>query len=234
MKLFSFIPNTFTLLNLFFGCIAVVHGIYGDLKSLAFFVVLGLICDFFDGFFARLFKIDSKFGIQLDSLSDLVTFGMTSSIVMLNLIGNSSFVLNNSSHSLISLTPYLAFIITLASSYRLAKFNINSINTEFVGLPTPANAILIVFIPVFFEQINKLHYLENIFFLISIIIISSYLLVCDLKMFSLKLKNLKFKENRLVFVFIALSIVLFLTFKMAAFPLTILLYIFINLFRIKI
>ena len=233
MKLFSFIPNAFTLLNLFFGCIAVVYGINGDLKTLAFFVVLGLICDFFDGFFARLFKVDSKLGIQLDSLSDLVTFGMTSSVVMLNLIENSFFY-NNSSHYLISLFPYVAFIITLASSYRLAKFNINSSNSEFIGLPTPANAILIVFIPVFFEQINKMYYLENIIFLTSIIVISSYLLICDLKMFSLKLKNLKFKENRLVFAFIALSILLFLTFNMGAFTLIILLYIFINLFRTKI
>ncbi|MDA0757859.1 MAG: CDP-alcohol phosphatidyltransferase family protein [Bacteroidetes bacterium] len=233
MKLFSFIPNAFTLLNLFFGCIAVVYGINGDLKTLAFFVVLGLICDFFDGFFARLFKVDSKLGIQLDSLSDLVTFGMTSSVVMLNLIENSFFY-NNSSHYLISLFPYFAFIITLASSYRLAKFNINSSNSEFIGLPTPANAILIVFIPVFFEQINKMYYLENIIFLTSIIVISSYLLICDLKMFSLKLKNLKFKENRLVFAFIALSILLFLTFNMGAFTLIILLYIFINLFRTKI
>ena len=233
MKLFSFIPNAFTLLNLFFGCIAVVYGINGDLKTLAFFVVLGLICDFFDGFFARLFKVDSKLGIQLDSLSDLVTFGMTSSVVMLNLIENSFFY-NNSSHYLISLFLYFAFIITLASSYRLAKFNINSSNSEFIGLPTPANAILIVFIPVFFEQINKMYYLENIIFLTSIIVISSYLLICDLKMFSLKLKNLKFKENRLVFAFIALSILLFLTFNMGAFTLIILLYIFINLFRTKI
>ena len=233
MKLFSFIPNALTLLNLFFGCIAVVYGINGDLKILAFFVVLGLICDFFDGFFARLFNVDSKLGVQLDSLSDLVTFGMTSSIVMLNLIENSSFYINSSNY-LISFIPYFAFAITLASSYRLAKFNISSINTEFIGLPTPANAILIVFLPVFFEQINKTHYLDNTIFLISIIVVSSYLLVCNLKMFSLKLKNLKFKENRLVFIFISLSVLLFLIFKLGAFTLIVILYIFINLFRSKI
>ena len=233
MKLFSFIPNALTLLNLFFGCIAVVYGINGDLKILAFFVVLGLICDFFDGFFARLLNVDSKLGVQLDSLSDLVTFGMTSSIVMLNLIENSSFYINSSNY-LISLSPYFAFAITLASSYRLAKFNISSINTEFIGLPTPANAILIVFLPVFFEQINKTHYLDNTIFLISIIVVSSYLLVCNLKMFSLKLKNMKFKENRLVFIFISLSVLLFLIFKLGAFTLIVILYIFINLFRSKI
>ena len=97
MKIFNFIPNFLTLSNLFFGCVAVVYGVMGDLEKLALFVSLGIICDFFDGFFARLLKVDSKLGVQLDSLSDLVTFGLTSSIVMLNLIGSSSFFIDNPS-----------------------------------------------------------------------------------------------------------------------------------------
>ena len=72
MKIFNFIPNFLTLSNLFFGCIAVVYGVMGDLEKLALFVSLGLVCDFFDGFFARLLKVDSKLGVQLDSLSDLI------------------------------------------------------------------------------------------------------------------------------------------------------------------
>jgi|TARA_B110000914_G_scaffold224171_1_gene241307 CDP-diacylglycerol--serine O-phosphatidyltransferase len=232
MKLFSFIPNAFTLLNLFFGCVAVVSGLSGNLEHLLLFVVLGLVCDFLDGFFARLLKVNSVLGMQLDSLSDLVTFGMTSSVVMFLLIQKSELVLDNTSN-FISYLPYFSFLITIASSYRLAKFNINSDQSVFVGLPTPGNAILIVFIPFLFEQFNKSYYLENTFFLISIVIASSYLLVCNMKMFSLKLKNLKFNENRLVFIFITLTILLFIFFKIAAFPLTIILYILFNLFRIK-
>ena len=100
MKIFNFVPNFLTLSNLFFGCIAVVYGVMGDLEKLALFVSLGLVCDFFDGFFARLLKVDSKLGVQLDSLSDLITFGLTSSIVMLNLIGSSAYVIENSSNYL--------------------------------------------------------------------------------------------------------------------------------------
>jgi CDP-diacylglycerol--serine O-phosphatidyltransferase len=232
MKLFSFIPNAFTLLNLFFGCVAVVLGLSGNLEYLLLFVVLGLVCDFLDGFFARLLKVNSTLGVQLDSLSDLVSFGMTSSVVMFLLIQKSELVLDNTSN-FISYLPYFAFLITIASSYRLAKFNISSDQSSFIGLPTPANAILIVFIPFLFEQFNKTYYLENTYFLISIVIVSSYLLICNMKMFSFKLKSLKFNDNRLVFIFVSLSILLFVFFKVAAFPLTIILYLLFNLFRIK-
>jgi CDP-diacylglycerol--serine O-phosphatidyltransferase len=232
MKLFSFIPNAFTLLNLFFGCVAVVLGLSGNLEYLLLFVVLGLVCDFLDGFFARLLKVNSTLGVQLDSLSDLVSFGMTSSVVMFLLIQKSELVLDNTSN-FISYLPYFAFLITIASSYRLAKFNISSDQSSFIGLPTPANAILIVFIPFLFEQFNKTYYLENTYFLISIVIVSSYLLICNMKMFSFKLKSLKFNDNRLVFIFVSLSILLFIFFKVAAFPLTIILYLLFNLFRIK-
>ena len=98
MKLFSFIPNAFTLLNLFFGCVAVVLGLSGNLEYLLLFVVLGLVCDFLDGFFARLLKVNSTLGVQLDSLSDLVSFGMTSSVVMFLLIQKSERVLDNTSN----------------------------------------------------------------------------------------------------------------------------------------
>jgi|TARA_B100000795_G_scaffold12969_1_gene8975 CDP-diacylglycerol--serine O-phosphatidyltransferase len=232
MKSFSFIPNAFTLLNLFFGCVAVVLGLSGNLEYLLLFVVLGLICDFLDGFFARLLKVNSTLGVQLDSLSDLVSFGMTSSVVMFLLIQKSELVLDNTSN-FISYLPYFGFLITIASSYRLAKFNISSDQSSFIGLPTPANAILIVFIPFLFEQFNKTYYLENTYFLISIVIVSSYLLICNMKMFSFKLKNLKFNDNRLVFIFVSLSLLLFVFFKIAAFPLTIILYLLFNLFRIK-
>ena len=232
MKIFNFIPNFLTLSNLFFGCIAVVYGVMGDLEKLALFVCLGIICDFFDGFFARLLKVDSKLGVQLDSLSDLVTFGLTSSIVMLNLIGSSSFVIDNSSNFIISLLPVSAFLITISSSYRLAKFNLSSVSeTNFSGLPTPANAILIVFLPQFIERFQLELFFENIVVLMILVFISSYLLISNHKMFSLKISNLKLSQNKAIYTLFFSSVILLIYFGLASFTLIIILYIVLNLLR---
>ena len=232
MKIFNFIPNFLTLSNLFFGCIAVVYGVMGDLEKLALFVSLGIICDFFDGFFARLLKVDSKLGVQLDSLSDLVTFGLTSSIVMLNLIGSSSFVIDNSSNFIISLLPVSAFLITISSSYRLAKFNLSSVSeTNFSGLPTPANSILIVFLPQFIERFQLELFFENIVVLMILVLISSYLLISNHKMFSLKISNLKLSQNKAMYTLFFSSVILLSCFGLASFTLIIILYIVLNLLR---
>ena len=231
MKLLKFIPNFLTLTNLFFGCLAVYYGIMGDLETLAYLVLAGMFCDFFDGFFARQFKIDSQLGIQLDSLSDLVTFGLTSSIVILQLIESSSFVVNNSSSSYVKFVPFLAFLITVASSYRLAKFNVNSIDSNFKGLPTPANALLIVFIPFFIDYFEISALFQNIYLLVFLVLISSYLLVSNQAMFSFKLKNLSFKENKLIYFFILLSILLIAIFGFASIPIIVVIYIITNYLR---
>ena len=231
MKLLKFIPNFLTLTNLFFGCLAVYYGIMGDLETLAYLVLAGMFCDFFDGFFARQFKIDSQLGIQLDSLSDLVTFGLTSSIVILQLIESSSFVVNNSSSSYVKFVPFIAFLITVASSYRLAKFNVNSIDSNFKGLPTPANALLIVFIPFFIDYFEISALFQNIYLLVFLVLISSCLLVSNLNMFSFKLKNLSFKENKLIYFFVLLSILLIVIFGFASIPIIIVIYIITNFLR---
>ena len=231
MKLQKFIPNFLTLTNLFFGCLAVYYGIMGDLETLAYLVLAGMFCDFFDGFFARQFKIDSQLGIQLDSLSDLVTFGLTSSIVILQLIESSSFVVNNSSSSYVKFVPFIAFLITVASSYRLAKFNVNSIDSNFKGLPTPANALLIVFIPFFIDYFEISALFQNIYLLVFLVLISSYLLVSNQAMFSFKLKNLSFKENKLIYFFVLLSILLIAIFGFASIPIIVVIYIITNYLR---
>ena len=231
MNLLKFLPNFFTLTNLFVGCVAVVFGIIGDFETLAILVSVGLVCDFFDGFFARLLKIDSSLGIQLDSLSDLVTFGLTSSVVIMNFIGNSTYVTENSSNIIISNLPYFAFLIAIASSYRLAKFNIAKYSNEFKGLPTPANAVFIVFLPFFIERFNLSDLFENIYFLFLIVCFSSYMLISNHKMISLKLTNFNFKENKLLLILIICSIILLAFFGLASMPIIILLYIFLNLLR---
>jgi len=236
MKFLWFLPNTFTFLNLFFGCVAVVIGLNGDLDGLAVFVLFGLVCDFLDGFFARILNVKSKLGVQLDSLSDLVTFGLTSSIVMFSLLSNSTYINDSNPDSYIKLIPYLSFLIIIASSYRLAKFNLDNNDSYFKGLPTPANALMIVFLPYFFENhlfSNYVVFLENSFNLIFIIIISSYLLISNLEMPSLKLKGFFTTRNKSRDLFLIISGSLLIGFKLAAFPIIIIIYILLSLFRVK-
>ena len=239
MKYAKFIPNLFTFLNLFFGCVAIVQGLKGDLFLLAIFVLLGIICDFFDGFFARILKVNSQLGVQLDSLSDLVTFGITPSIVMFSYLSNSDFILENSSHYLVKFVPYLSFIITIASSYRLAKFNLDNSLNHFKGLPTPANALFIVFLPFFFELefiSNYSNLLENTVFLLIIISFFSYLLISNIEMPSFKVSLSEFfiKNKILKSLFILFSIGLLSWLSLGGFSPLILAYIVLGFLRIKL
>jgi CDP-diacylglycerol---serine O-phosphatidyltransferase len=151
---------------------------------------------------------------------------------MLNLIGSSSFVIDNSSNFIISLLPVSAFLITIASSYRLAKFNLISVSeTNFSGLPTPANAILIVFLPQFIERFQLELFFENIVVLMILVLISSYLLISNHKMFSLKISNLKLSQNKAIYILFFSSVILLIYFGLASFTLIIILYIVLNLLR---
>ena len=239
MKFAKFIPNLFTFLNLFFGCVAIVQGLKGDLFLLAIFVLLGVVCDFFDGFFARILKVNSQLGVQLDSLSDLVTFGITPSIVMFSYLSNSDFILENSSHYLVKFVPYLSFIITIASSYRLAKFNLDNTLNHFKGLPTPANALFIVFLPFFFELeliSNYSNLLENTVFLLIIISFFSYLLISNIEMPSFKVSLSEFfiKNKILKSLFILFSIGLLSWLSLGGLSPLILAYIVLGFLRIKL
>ena len=122
-------------------------------------------------------------------------------------------------------------MITVASSYRLAKFNVNSIDSNFKGLPTPANALLIVFIPFFIDYFEISALFQNIYLLVFLVLISSYLLVSNQAMFSFKLKNLSFKENKLIYFFVLLSILLIAIFGFASIPIIIVIYIITNFLR---
>lgn len=138
------IPNIITLLNLFCGCIAVIFAIQNKMDWVIFWVSLGIFFDFFDGFFARLLNVKSELGLQLDSLADMVTSGVTPGIAMFQMLSSSNFVVHNDS-LLSTLLPYFGFLITLSSAYRLANFNIDPRQTlGFIGLPTPANALFVI------------------------------------------------------------------------------------------
>jgi len=132
----AYIPNFITLLNLFSGCIAVIYALEGDMKRTALFVCAGIFFDFFDGFFARKLKVQSELGVQLDSLADMVTSGLVPGLVLFHLLG----LVPQPSWDSESILPYFGLLVTLASAYRLAKFNISDNQSDsFIGLPTPAN-----------------------------------------------------------------------------------------------
>ena len=137
----ALIPNLITLLNLFSGTIAVIFAVEGVLTMAAFFVFLGIFFDFIDGFLARKLNVASALGLQLDSLADMVTSGLVPGLIMFQLISQSL----TGSEPYVDLLPYMGLLITLGSAYRLANFNISiEQKNYFTGLPTPANALLVL------------------------------------------------------------------------------------------
>ena len=225
----KYIPNFITLLNLFCGSVAVIFAVNGNMKLTALFVFLGVFFDFFDGLFARKLKVQGELGLQLDSLADMVTSGLVPGLVMFYL-----FDLGKSDASVFdNYLPYLGLLITLASAYRLAKFNIDSNQTDsFIGLPTPANALLILSLPLIMEFQNSdimNAIILNKWFLIGVTLLSSYLLNANLKLLALKFKTWDFKDNAARYLLIILSIVLLVVLQFAAIPLIILCYIIISL-----
>lgn len=233
------IPNVLTLLNLFCGSIAVILTLNDNFVLAALFVFLGIFFDFFDGFAARKFNVSSELGLQLDSLADMVTSGLVPGLITYKLLllttGNSVNSENTWSSgsdwmdfSFIGL-PLFGLLITLSSAYRLAQFNIDEEQQSyFKGLPTPANTLLIISLPLILEfQNNDLinAMILNKWFLIGLTILSSYLLNSNIKLFALKFKDFSFKGNSIRYIFLILSIVLLIVLKFAAIPLIILVYI---------
>ncbi|WP_298533218.1 CDP-alcohol phosphatidyltransferase family protein [uncultured Algibacter sp.] len=229
------IPNILTLLNLLCGSIAVLFAVNSNFISAALFVFLGIFFDFFDGFAARKLEVQSELGLQLDSLADMVTSGLVPGIVMfklLELVVSDWGVVNLSSGYHLPFVPAFGLIITLASAYRLAKFNVdNEQQTFFKGLPTPANALFILSLPLILEfQNNDLinSIILNRWFLIGVAILSAYLLNSNIKLFALKFKDYGFKGNSTRYIFLLLCAVLLIVLKFAAIPVIIVLYILMS------
>lgn len=237
------IPNILTLLNLFCGCIGVIYAVNGNFVIAAFFVFLGIFFDFFDGLAARKLNVQSELGLQLDSLADLVTSGLVPGIVMyklfeLTLVYGESFddVVRTETMLWIGgkivFFPLFGLLITLASAYRLANFNIDTEQQDyFKGLPTPANALFILSLPLIMEfqnndAINAV--ILNKWVLIAITLLSCYLLNSGIKLFALKFKDYSFKGNTTRYIFILLCMVLLIVLQFAAIPLLILMYIIMS------
>ncbi|WP_127845289.1 CDP-alcohol phosphatidyltransferase family protein [Psychroflexus aestuariivivens] len=229
------IPNFITLMNLLFGCVAVIFAVQGNLLLSGAFVCLGIFFDFFDGLAARLLNVKSDLGLQLDSLADMVTSGVVPGIIMCQLIA-TALGDHAGSNLLSSDTPwmvYVGLIITLASCYRLAKFNIDDRQTDaFIGLPTPANAIFILSLALIADQQSNsflVTWIENPYILILISVLSALILNAELKLFSLKVKNLNFKTNWYRYFILILSVLGLVIFKYVAIPFIIVLYILLSI-----
>lgn len=203
------------------GCIGVVFVVKGNITSAAYFVWISCVFDFFDGFAARMLKVSSPIGKELDSLADMVSFGLLPSMVMYVMLIDS----NSYGYAYL---PYMAFSIAIFSALRLAIFNLDETQSDsFKGLPTPANALFITALPLLTG--NLAIALFEPWILIVIVLISSYLLVSGIPLFALKFKSFAWKDNKIRFTFLILSVLLLAVLKVAAIPVIILLYIALSL-----
>lgn len=245
MMLKKYIPNLLTLLNLLSGTIAVYFAVKEELVIAAVFVFLGIFFDFFDGFAARLFKIQGELGKQLDSLADVVTSGVVPGIVLFQLISKSAenetwenavkSVLKIGNEHYFTSTFFISLVgllFTLGAAYRLAKFNIDVRQTSsFIGLPTPAAALVVMSLPLILNFSNSEFasaIIQNVWFLIGISILLCYLMNAEIPLFSLKFKNYSWKKNKIKYLFILFTAVLSALFQFMAIPIVILLYVLMS------
>ncbi|WP_313803897.1 CDP-alcohol phosphatidyltransferase family protein [Flavobacterium sp.] len=236
------IPNLITFLNLICGVLALIHAFNGNYNEAFSLVCLGIFFDFWDGFFARIFNAQSALGVQLDSLADMVTSGVVPGVVMYKMLSdiqeNQEIYTLTSDTYYMAAVPYIGFIITIASCYRLAKFNIDERQTDsFIGLPTPANALLIMSIPMilFANQFDWLsNILSNPYFLVGISFLSAYLLNAEIPLFSLKVKYFSWENNKLQVFFLVISAILLVLLQYLAIPIIILFYVLLSVVNNKV
>lgn len=220
------IPNIITSMNMFSGCIAIVLAFEGAFIWVVFWVIIAAVFDFFDGMAARLLNAPSKIGKELDSLADVVSFGVAPAIAVFILLRDYTFY-NDSLTLIQSYIPYLAFIIPVFSALRLAKFNIDERQTTaFLGLPTPANAIFwIAYVYGIYTSNNS----TFLFLTLGLVLVLSLLMVSEIPMFSFKLKNLKIKGNEKPLILILCAIIFVSFWGVVGLAWTILTYIAISI-----
>ncbi len=213
------VPNFLTCCNLLCGCLGIVFLLEDRNVPAAWFVWIACVFDFFDGFAARMLKVSSPIGKELDSLADVVSFGVLPSMVMYKMLADAS------SSEVI---PYIGFMIAMFSALRLAIFNVDETQRDsFKGLNTPANTLFITSLPLLHGKVGDWLFLPAT--LIAITVIFSFLLVSRIDIFALKFKNFTWADNKIRFTFLALAVLLLITFQVAAIPLIILLYIGLSL-----
>ena len=248
------IPNLFTLLNLFFGCIAIVFALQTEsviiyindefsgssfnipekLSWAAIFIMIAAFIDFLDGFIARLMNATSLLGKQLDSLSDVVSFGVAPGVILYQLL-RFSFAReeNGLEVSVIWLLP--AFMVSCAAAYRLAKFNLDETQSyHFTGVPVPAVGLLVASFPLIMHFNAAIFGIGNLlinkWFLYFLILFLSYLMLSKMPFMSMKFKDYSFKNNSLKVILAAVAIICAVFLHWIAVPLVFLCYIILSLF----
>jgi CDP-diacylglycerol--serine O-phosphatidyltransferase len=218
----STIPNGFTLLNLLSGVIGIIWVLQGDIFSGAYFILISSIFDFIDGFAARILKVSSEIGKQLDSLADLISFGVLPGLILFQMAAVQPGW---------EVLPYFTLIIPPLSAFRLAKFNLDTRQSDqFIGLPTPANALFISTLPYLAISIPEIGFWLNIpLVLVGIAWIMAILLVLEIPLIALKFKNFSFRLNSFRYILLGASAVLIAIFGLAGIPWTILSYVALSL-----
>lgn len=219
MKLLRHLPNALTCGNLLCGCFGLVWVVQHPIEQAAYFVWAACVFDFLDGFAARALSVASPIGKELDSLADMVSFGLLPSIVMYYMI-----------HAVADLPvlAYLGFSIAVFSALRLAQFNIaENQKDSFIGVPTPATALFLTAIPFLPQPLDAVRDYSSA--LIAITLLFSFLLVSPWELFALKFKNFTWADNQMRFTFLLLAVLLLFWWRAGAIPIIILLYIAISL-----
>lgn len=225
------IPNIITLMNLFSGCIGVVFVFTSDPRLASLMIFISLLLDYMDGGAARLLNVKSELGKELDSLADLISFGLLPSLIAYIILRTGDY----------PSLAYIAFLMTVMSAYRLAKFNLDERQSEnFIGLPTPANAIFWSAFPLVIYgdpnsvvEISMASLMVESRVIMILIVVFSYLLIAEIPLFSLKFSDLRWKNNAYRFVFLIMSVILFVLMSYYALPFIILLYLLISILKNK-
>lgn len=236
-SIFFWVPNTITSLNLLCGSLSVFFAVSGQLGWAAVFVFAAAVFDFLDGFSARLLKAYSAIGKELDSLADLVSFGLAPSAMVFamlqaTLFGKIQAVQEIEARPDQWILLFSSLVITIAGAFRLAKFNTDDRQSEqFLGMPIPANAIFFASLALILElgtNQTVVAIILNKYTLLVSVFVCSFLMVSELPMFSLKFKNLNLKKNALRFFFLGTTAVLLIVFQLYALPLVIVWYVLLS------
>ena len=268
MTMFN-VPNLFTAANLLCGVMAIILTLAGRIDLAPFAIFIGAILDFFDGFLARKLKVSSEMGKQLDSLADMVTFGVAPGLLMMVVIITTIYIdgpfytddfashvhaqlqnwinavfynVPNSMDESIKFLPFAGLFIPFMSMFRLAKFNLDKRQTDsFIGVPTPMNTLFFTFFPLalwmefdtwkFDEGIFG--YVFNSYFLVTLIVFMSLLMVAEIPLFSLKFKDFKWKGNEIRFIFLLSSGILIATLLVWSIPLIVFLQVILSIINNK-
>lgn len=215
-----------------------MFAVVGEFHFVALFVVLGIVFDFFDGFLARLLNVSGELGKQLDSLADMVTSGVAPGLVMFALLNDSTPFFTASQDGTMAWTgikvewiQFTGLLLVLAAGYRLAKFNIDTRQSDsFIGLPTPAMSLFVISLPLIENQLVE-DLLSNQYVLAGISLVLCYLMHANIRLLALKFKSYGIKENMFQYLLIVLSVLFLIFFKVLAVPMIITVYVLLSIIK---